>query len=647
MSCHQFTLRVVSCTEKVSLSATFYSSLSEFINGQRVSVRKELQCLLPPLLCHLYVEMLKGREWKNAIDFLKKHASIVGVIEPPIDPPVPTKMNGTIDDPLVQPNPIVFESNDEADTMQRRFQQLITRLSTMRTISDLDHDVQVATFRSCKQEVKLSERTLSALQNYISHHSHVLILQILQIWFHIETVDDKVSDTEEEPSDDSMNGLNGYLVDMHDETDINKFTNLLASPKPTISPLTTTSKPDRPVFKMEADDEAGAVELRTKALSAVMERVGVHHHPAQVFCVQNSKDQLCCADTDPNLCHIACGMEDSTIVLWSTNRSIQPGRKPYSRSTAKVCSWALSHFDNYSNETDDDDGVSSDEETVKQRNLKAATKEHFISKRCHQNTYGDDGELILRGHSDAVTDVLFSQFNPLLMTVSRDLTMRAWRASNYSCAAVYRGHNYPLWCVAESSTGIYFATGSRDATARLWSTDREHPLQMYVGHNQDVTTIAFHPNGNYLATGAIDQSVRLWDVTSGKLLRVFTECRLPVYKVAFSPNGRYLAAAGAENRVRLFDLAGGAQLCELKDHAGPVSDVLWKADSLGVVTTTYNGVVRVYDVSSIETPETSVTDGASSHYPHAVLQNQFATNCKRILKVKLNGNDGLSCVGND
>lgn len=93
----------------------------------------------------------------------------------------------------------------------------------------------------------------------------------------------------------------------------------------------------------------------------------------------------------------------------------------------------------------------------------------------------------MRGHSSSVTDLLFSKFNPLLITTSRDLTMRAWRANNYSCGAVYRGHNYPIWCVAESSTDLYLATGSRDSTGRLWSTDREFPLQIFAGHTQDVT----------------------------------------------------------------------------------------------------------------------------------------------------------------
>lgn len=48
------------------------------------------------------------------------------------------------------------------------------------------------------------------------------------------------------------------------------------------------------------------------------------------------------------------------------------------------------------------------------------------------------GGYVLRGHNNGVTDVLFSKYNPLIYSVSKDKTMRIWRASNYSCGAIYR-----------------------------------------------------------------------------------------------------------------------------------------------------------------------------------------------------------------
>ena len=92
----------------------------------------------------------------------------------------------------------------------------------------------------------------------------------------------------------------------------------------------------------------------------------------------------------------------------------------------------------------------------------------------------------LLGHRRGVTDVKFSSRHSVLLSVSKDHTMRLWKSSNYECAAIYRGHNYPIWCVDESPLGFYVATGARDLTARLWTLDRKYPLITYVGHTLDV-----------------------------------------------------------------------------------------------------------------------------------------------------------------
>lgn len=46
--------------------------------------------------------------------------------------------------------------------------------------------------------------------------------------------------------------------------------------------------------------------------------------------------------------------------------------------------------------------------------------------------------IVLRGHRKAVTDVKFSNLHPILLSVSRDSTLRAWHADTYTCASVYR-----------------------------------------------------------------------------------------------------------------------------------------------------------------------------------------------------------------
>lgn len=50
----------------------------------------------------------------------------------------------------------------------------------------------------------------------------------------------------------------------------------------------------------------------------------------------------------------------------------------------------------------------------------------------------EGGAVILRGHTDIVHDLRFIPESEILLSVSSDKDMRAWRLNDYTCAAIYR-----------------------------------------------------------------------------------------------------------------------------------------------------------------------------------------------------------------
>lgn len=97
--------------------------------------------------------------------------------------------------------------------------------------------------------------------------------------------------------------------------------------------------------------------------------------------------------------------------------------------------------------------------------------------------------ICLRGHSGPIQALRLIETADkcgVLVSVSQDTSIRAWRMSDKSCASIYRGHNYPIWCLDVAKHGVYMASGSYDRTAKLWSLDRTFPLRIFAGHNSDV-----------------------------------------------------------------------------------------------------------------------------------------------------------------
>lgn len=194
------------------------SRLVKFVQCQKNStLRRELESLLPPIVCHLYIEMLKGREWRPAHDFLRKFSCLVGHVQEISQ----QKVNGSDTNLLVVPQTIHFlpqSSSSSASQSQQNiynritpstskhqaphisqlnldeqkllmFRELISNLSYLKRLEDVKDNKLILNFRSCKYKVKISNKTLSVLNKYLSKHSHVLLIQILHLWFNMDLYD--------------------------------------------------------------------------------------------------------------------------------------------------------------------------------------------------------------------------------------------------------------------------------------------------------------------------------------------------------------------------------------------------------------------------------------------------------------------------
>uniref|UniRef100_A0A0N5AUZ1 LisH domain-containing protein n=1 Tax=Syphacia muris TaxID=451379 RepID=A0A0N5AUZ1_9BILA len=165
-----------------------------------------------------------------------------------------------------------------------------------------------------------------------------------------------------------------------------------------------------------------------------------------------------------------------------------------------------------------------------------------------------------QGHSGPVYSVSFSPDKRLLLSSSRDATVRLWSVGTRSNVVVYR-QSMPIWQAQFCSRSYYFATAGADGTAMLWATDRLQPLRIFADAFSDVSCIDFHPNCNYIIGGSDDRYVRMWDVLSGACVRTFSGHKGSVRSVKVSPCGRYIASTGAEGSLAVWDIALQRMVC--------------------------------------------------------------------------------------
>ena len=150
----------------------------------------------------------------------------------------------------------------------------------------------------------------------------------------------------------------------------------------------------------------------------------------------------------------------------------------------------------------------------------------------------------LRGHSDWVRDVYPSFDGRWLLSCGNDQIARLWDAGTGETKASFLGHEHVIQCCTfapvssysylsslaalkkpppASSSGEFLATGSRDKTIKLWDS-RGTLIKTLVGHDNWVRGLVFHPGGKYLLSVSDDKTLRCWDLSQeGKCVKTLGE----------------------------------------------------------------------------------------------------------------------------
>ncbi|MGJ5672733.1 MAG: WD40 repeat domain-containing protein [Nostochopsis sp.] len=116
----------------------------------------------------------------------------------------------------------------------------------------------------------------------------------------------------------------------------------------------------------------------------------------------------------------------------------------------------------------------------------------------------------LTSHSHIVCSLAMSSDRKILVSGSRDQTIKIWQLETGELLHTLKGHEDGVYAIALSPDGQIIASGSADKTIKLWHLQTGELLATFTGHHHTVTAVAFTASGEILVSGSLDKTIKIW-----------------------------------------------------------------------------------------------------------------------------------------
>jgi WD40 repeat protein len=162
-------------------------------------------------------------------------------------------------------------------------------------------------------------------------------------------------------------------------------------------------------------------------------------------------------------------------------------------------------------------------------------------------------------------------------------------------------YDLEVYAVAFSPDGSTIATGGQGRSVQFWEADTGRPLGSPLRHAKDVWALAFSPDGQTIVTGSA-KTARLWQLAAGKpyVKPLKHDLGLMITAATFSPNRKTILTGciteWGKGEAQLWDAETREALGPPLPHEKPVSAVAFSPDGVKIVTGSWDGKVRLWDV---------------------------------------------------
>lgn len=197
------------------------------------------------------------------------------------------------------------------------------------------------------------------------------------------------------------------------------------------------------------------------------------------------------------------------------------------------------------------------------------------------------------GHWDTVTALDLSLDNQLLISGSKDMTIKLWEFPSGQLKQTFSDHYEPIVSVGISDNKETLVTSSVSGKILVWNLQTQELMRSLLTNNTwglegTIRTAVTDRRGQIFASSGWGGSLLLQNLQSGKVIRIASNSLGSEQALGILPNGKTLISSSSDGKFQLWNTATG-QLT--KSFSSSISNSSF--ESISVLALSLNGRVMV------------------------------------------------------
>ncbi|KAK9467994.1 WD40-repeat-containing domain protein [Lipomyces arxii] len=199
-------------------------------------------------------------------------------------------------------------------------------------------------------------------------------------------------------------------------------------------------------------------------------------------------------------------------------------------------------------------------------------------------------------HTASVYAVRFN--NKLLLSASRDSTVKVWDLDTRLLLATLRGHRGSVLCLQFDQASNFVVSGGADGRLIIWDLEQREQVRSIQAHSDSVMDVAI--SDEYIVSCSRDRKVCLWDRNAPFSLIRTLEGHIGVVN-SVKIKGRHVVSGSGDRSIRFWDIDTGQCIRTIVRHSRGISTIGF--DGKTIVSGSSDRTIAFFDTKTGEMTE--------------------------------------------